>query len=224
MAVGWSCVVCGRILPRLLGEMWGGWGWLGVGWWFMVEVFGDVEMLGWIVKICVVKNLKTRWSMCHSTSHLYIHPPLKKTKMISWKITIFLIGDTSTPNGCLSVVMFGFPGWPVNRMSRTPFRPNWLPSNPCRLGYIADQVFFGSSLGILRVSMQNMTKNHTKVSHSSVISKNVTSSFQWESSRTGLLPASICFSKQMMLPEPPEYQNCWDQDSTSSCSTWIRLW
>lgn len=63
--MGWSCVVCGRILLRWvvggdvgrlvvvkwLGEV--GWRW---GWWFKVEVCGDVEMLGWIVKICVVKK------------------------------------------------------------------------------------------------------------------------------------------------------------------------
>ena len=115
--------------------------------------------------------------------------PRPKTKMTSWKITSFdrryidskwlpfgCAGHLAGPIGCQAILA----AWAIHRRSR----------------------FFWTSLGILRVSMQNVTKNHTKVSHSSVISKNVTSSFQWEPIRTGLLPASICFSKQMMLPEP----------------------
>ena len=41
------------VVVEWLGEV--GWRW---GWWFKVEVCGDVEMLRWIVKIYVVKKSK----------------------------------------------------------------------------------------------------------------------------------------------------------------------
>lgn len=193
--------------------MWGGW-WLLNGWGRLVG--GGVGGLRWrfvgmlrcwdgLWRFVLSKNPRTRWSMYHSTSHLYIPP--WKLRWLAGKSRVFSRGDTSTPNGCLSVVM-----------SRTPCRPNWLPSNPCRSGVQSQIKFFWTSLGILRVSMQNVTKNHTNMSHSSVISEDVTSSFQWESILTGLLPyvfpskwccrnlqnTRIAETRTQLLAAPPE--------------------
>ena len=69
---------------------------------------------------------------------------------------------------------------------------------------IADEVFFEPPQGV----NPECDQKHTKMSHSLVISK-ATSSFQWESIRTGLIPCfPLILFNQMMLPKPSFNRHC----------------
>ena len=121
------------VVVEWLGEV--GWRWGGGVRW---RVCGDVEMLGWIVKICVCQKSESPViNVSQYQSPLY--PPWK-LRWLAGKSRVFHRRYID-PNGCLSIVRLDFRGDRKSHGPRTPCRPNWLPSNPCRLGYMADQVF-----------------------------------------------------------------------------------